>query len=282
MKTFLSALSLSGVFLCLFAGVAQAQQFRVYTSVKRPALSASEKEETLARSVTLFHAGRVFDWMPSAGEVTIFEPAHERFIIFNGDRRIAASVTFNEIERLLDTARVETFQSIEQLADGQSFRKADIAEPLRFQLDPHFTEKFSATDHILTLSSPKFTYRVQCARPETPEVVDQYLNYTDWLARLNYVLSPGIYPAPRLELNKCLRSRKVVPLRVELSISFDKPHRLEAEHQFGWELQGQDRDNIAHWESLLRDSHLEWLPFRDYQQSVLGKNVPPKSAQVRR
>lgn len=258
----------TGLLSVFLSASAQAQQFRVYTKVSRPATDPLEEPVTVARSLTLFHAGRVFDSMPAAGEVTIFEPSHQRFIVFNGRRMIAASVTFNEIERLLATAKDETLSSTSRLLQKNSASRT-LVEPLRFQLDPKFNEQFSAADRRLSLTSPNFSYRVTCARPDIVEASSSYLNYTDWLARLNYVLSPGLYPEPRLRLNESLRSRQLIPLTVELEVNFDPPLRLQAEHQFGWQLERRDREDIAHWETLLRDDQLEWLSFRDYQRALL-------------
>ena len=100
-----------GVILAIVAGLnstvlnstASAQQFRVYTEVSIPPQNPEPGKmqgEVVARSLTIFHAGRVFDWLKTAGEVTIFEPAHQRFVIFNGRKLIKTTIDFKEIDRM--------------------------------------------------------------------------------------------------------------------------------------------------------------------------------------
>jgi hypothetical protein len=84
-----------------------AQQFSVTTKVVQPLPNAAPgepQEEVVATSITLFHAGKVFDWLPAVGEVTVFEPIHQRFILFNGKRRVATTVTFEQIQQLPQAA----------------------------------------------------------------------------------------------------------------------------------------------------------------------------------
>ena len=51
-----------------------AQDFAVYTIVFD--LDAKGSNSPIARSRTLFHAGKVYDVITGSGEVTIMEPAH--------------------------------------------------------------------------------------------------------------------------------------------------------------------------------------------------------------
>ena len=223
----------------------QAQQFRVFTEVTRPPVAsetARGRPVVIARSLTLFHAGKVFDWLPPpVGEVTVFEPAHRRFVIFSGRKLIATTVTFDEIERLLSTARDETHNYTRQLERRDEPGSRAIIEPLQFQLDPKFAEQFDPAGQRLALRSRRFTYSVDCAAPVVREAAGAYLSYADWAARLNYVLHPSsLFPAPRLKLNDSLRSRGLVPVNVELHVRFDKPLCRIAGHRFGWQLETGD------------------------------------------
>ncbi len=234
---------------------ANGQQFKVYTRVTRPTPDA----EIVARSMTYFHAGRVYDWIPTVGEVTVFEPAHERFVVFAGRQRLATRVSFDEIERLLASARNETRTYADRLLERNEPGVRDIVEPIRFQLAPRFTTSFDNRNRSLNLLSPRFRYRVECREPQLPEAQQTYLDYTDWAARLNYVLHPRtLYPAPRLKLNEQLRQHNWIPSRVELRVDFDKPLELTAEHQFGWSLDSRDRQRLHQWREQLVGNGLEW------------------------
>jgi hypothetical protein len=278
----IQCLYLAGLLLSLvLVADVEAQQFRVFTEVTQPSSDPETNDgrpDVIARSLTLFHAGKVFDWLPPPiGEVTVFEPAHRRFIIFNGRKLVKTTVTFDEIERLLATARDETHNYARQLEVRDEPGSKSIIEPLQFQLDPKFREQFDPTRQRLALRSPRFAYSVDCAIPAVPEASDAYLSYTDWAARLNYVLHPrSLFPAPRLKLNESLRGRGLVPVNVELHVRFDKPLQWNAGHRFSWKLEDADRQHINHWETVLRSDSLEWMTFREYQRVILRASTQAK------
>lgn len=250
-----------------------AQQFSVTTKVVQPlpdAAPGEPQEEVVATSMTLFHAGKVFDWLPAVGEVTVFEPAHERFILFNGKKRVATTVTFEQIQQLLDAARDETANYVSRLEARNERDARTVVGPLKFQLKPDFTEEFVSSSKHLKLNSPHYSYQVDCGKAQVSEATEEYLEFADWAARLNYVLHPrSQFPSPRLELNRSLRRRQMIPLRVKVNVAFDRPWVLEARHRFVWGFQSQERQHIQHWESQLHNPDIEWVAFRKYQQTVL-------------
>lgn len=259
--------------VCTMSSSLFAQQFSVVTKVVQPLRDAAPgepQEEVVARSLTIFHAGKVYDYLPAVGEVTVFEPAHKRFIIFNGRKMIATTVSFDQIQQLLDAARDETNSYVKRLEKRGGADARSVVGPLKFQLDPDFAEQFVKTSKHLKLDSPQYSYQVDCGTAQLPEATEEYLEYTDWAARLNYVLHPrSQFPNPRLELNRSLRRRKLIPLRVQVNVAFDQPWILEAQHRFVWGFDSQERQHIQHWESKINDSDLKRVSFREYQQTVL-------------
>jgi len=252
---------------------AQSQQFKVYTRVTRPAVDSQESADTLSRSLTLFHAGLVFDWIPSMGEVTVVDPAHDRFIIFTGRRMIGTKVSFDEVSRILGTAREETSNWAARLMASKEPKSIQIATPIQFQLAPEFTEKFDGRTRMLTLSSPEFSYRVECRKADSPELLEAYLSYADRAAQLNYVLYPDtLFPAPRIALNASLRKFGQLPSRVQLNVQFDTPLVLAAEHQFGWKLESIDRQHLNQWKKLIESPDMQWVRFREYHRRVIIEN----------
>lgn len=267
---------IAGLILAVSTGLAPvtlAQQFRVYTEVSIPPQDpkpGKTQGEIVARSLTIFHAGRVFDWLKTAGEVTIFEPAHQRFVIFNGRKMIKTTVDFKEIDRMLASARDETSNHAERLLTRNDRDAHTIATSLQFQLNPTFKHSFEQKSLLLDLNSPKLDYHVNCGTTPIPEAVDAYMEYADWTAKLNHVMHPrSLYPAPRMQLNESLRKHKVIPVKVQLRVDFDQPIVLQADHRFAWQLEKIDRESIQHWENKVGDSSLESLNFRDYQKAIL-------------
>lgn len=252
---------------------AQSQQFKVYTRVIRPAVDAQKSGDVLSRSLTLFHAGLVYDWIPSMGEVTVVDPAHDRFIVFTGRRMIGTKVPFEEVNRILGSAREETSNWAARLLASGEPKSIQIATPIQFQLAPEFAEKFDLRTKVLTLSSPEFSYHVECQEAASPELLDVYLSYADRAARLNYVLYPDtLFPAPRIALNASLRKRDRLPSRVQLNVQFDRPFVLAAEHQFGWKLESIDRQYLNQWKKLIESPDMQWVGFREYHRRVIVEN----------
>jgi hypothetical protein len=269
-----------GLILAVVAGLnstASAQQFRVYTEVSVPPQNPEPGKmqgEVVARSLTIFHAGRVFDWLKTAGEVTIFEPAHKRFVIFNGRKLIKTTIDFKEIDRMLASARDETSNHAERLLSRNDRDAQAIATSLQFQLNPKFKHSFQKNSLMLDLESPKLEYHVNCGTTPIPEAVEAYMEFADWTAKLNHVMHPrSLYPAPRMKLNESLRQHKVLPVKVRLRVDFDQPLHLQADHRFAWELEKIDKQSIQHWENKVGDPSLQSLKFRDYQKAILNQTV---------
>lgn len=262
--------------LWLISTVAGAQELRIYTQVYNEGSVATRPDQrppVIARSLTLFHAGKVYDYIDSVGELTIFEPAHHRFTILNGTHEpvLATVVTFDEIRQILKVGHKETEDYVERLQQQGDPISRKVIEPLRFQLAPKFEEHYDSAKHRLQLTSSSFRYDVQCAEVESPETVETYLHYADWAAQLNYVLHPqALFPAPRLALNDTLRKHNVVPVAVELRADFERRLHLRAEHQLHWDFNAKDRSDINHWESLLKGKKIRFVPLREYQQSLLA------------
>ncbi|MBQ18220.1 MAG: hypothetical protein CMJ65_13975 [Planctomycetaceae bacterium] len=264
------------------SGIVSAQEFGVYTRVFNLAGSKPKAPpRIIVRSLTLFRSGKAYDSIHSAGEVTVFEPARRRFVILNGPRRLATEVSFSEIKNSLQKAESATREYVAQLRRNGDPDSLAAVGPLQAQLDPGFSEQYDRASSILILPGRAFQYRVGCtATPSTPGVDrmafgsarQRYLEYADWIARLNYLLHPrALFPAPRVVLNNSLRSRKLLPLTVELRAHAADDFHLRAEHQFHWQLTGKDRDDIRHWESLLLSETLKRVKFSEYRRRLISR-----------
>jgi len=251
---------------CIFATTATAQDMRVYTSVSD--VSQASAPKVLSHSLTLFHAGKVYDYMKETGELVIFEPIHHRFVILGKDY-IATEVPFAELNHFLESARTESLEYLSKLNPEENVNAARLEALVRFQFSPVFEETENPEKQSLSLTSEHLNYKVKTAKIESTQFVRQYLDYTDWAARLNFVLRPNsTYPEARLKLNDSLRRLELLPTQVDLQLQKVEPVRLRAEHQFAWEFMSVDRSNISQWERSLRSDKVRWIPFQQYQQQT--------------
>lgn len=246
-----------------------AQDFSIRTTVRD--LDVKANNVPLVRSQTVSHAGKIYDSIPAAGELTIFEPAHRRFWILNPGKTTSTSVDFDELRHLLKSAEERLIQRLREL-EQQTDVSHEVLEALQFQLHPQFESEFDAGKSRLRLVSKYVSYEVDGQTCDHPEAIEAYLTYADWACRLNYVLHPQpFFPNVRLELNEHLRRHKMLPTRVTLRAKLDRPLNLQAEHSLAWTLDTRDRQSIHIWESVLRDPKLQKVSLSEYQRIALGQ-----------
>lgn len=265
------------VLALLAANAAGAQDFRVYTrvfdqsSVQSAQPGSTPQPQVVARSLSLFHAGRVYDALDEIGEVVIFDPANTQFMLLNTNRSMATTIEFKQVQSLLEQAR----QAYRDSAERQT--NSGEAAAMKFQLDPSFSEQFDAKGPHLSLVSPHMRYAVRCApiEPERADVVDVYLRYADWASRLNFVLHPNVLlPEGRIALNASLREKRMLPLTVDLRSETGIPIARRAEHQIEWKLTDNDRALIHRWESMLSDSRkTTHVTIHEYQRALLDSRT---------
>ncbi len=259
--------------LCLshFGTDAVAQEFRVYNRLWDVSDITQGNEPTVvSRSVTIWHAGKVYDLIHSEGEVTILEPAQRQIWVLNTFKNLLTSVDFDELKHLLRDAEDRLSQQLQELGT-KSKASQDVIESLRQQLRPKFEASFDARQQRLILESQQLSYEVRGQTDVRPEALDAYLNSADWMCRLNFVLhpQPTLFPTARLELNERLRQLRLMPVEVTLRTKLDRPASLQADHTLSWNLNALDRQNIHTWESLLRDQKLQKVSVEEYRRSVL-------------
>jgi hypothetical protein len=267
--------------ICSTPAPSQAQELRVYTTIRDLSTPAAAKNPdqapVLVRSLMLFHAGKVYDYIEPAHEVTFFEPAHRRFTVLNLRRQLCSELTQDEIRQFLGLAEDEAHRrlGIETPDASPSTRKS--LELVKFQVQPDFTTTFDAGKLQLSLTSPNFEYVVDGFKPPSSDIVEKYLHVADWTAQLNSVLRPqSLLPAPRLQLNEVLRERQILPSTVILRADTDPALHLQARHEWTWTFSKTDRQMIDDWDRHLLDQNLRKLPFRQFQQEMLKTEIARK------
>ena len=257
------------------------QDLRVYTTIRDLSSSVEsakpDQAPVVVRSLMLFHAGKVYDYIEPAREVTIFEPAHRRFTVMNSRRQLSSELTQDEIRQFLGLAEDEAQKRLLILSEESSPAAKKALEILRFQFRPDFAARFDAEKWQLSMEGDHCRYLVDGVQPPSAEVLEQYLHMADWMAQLNSVLHPqSLFPAPRLKLNQELRSRGMLPLTVVLKTETDPSLHLQAQHKWGWSFESKDRQMIDEWEKQSRDPNLKKLPFRQFQQEMLKTEITRK------
>ena len=141
-------------------------------------------------------------------ELVIFDPAHDRFTLLNTQQRRATQVHVDEINRMLQIGRQALADHVKTLRASGKPDAQGMVDAILFQFHPQFEESILQTNRgpLLELKSSYFHYQVLGASPPTPAHGEAYLNYADWIIRLNYVLNPGkTLPEQRIKLDAALR-----------------------------------------------------------------------------
>jgi len=251
---------------------ATAQDMRVYTIVTDVG-APGQTPTALSHSLTLFHAGKVYDFMEDVGEVVVLDLQQNRFIVIGSNQR-ATIVPFEELQQFLRSANLEANRYLDELESKGDRLAAEHAAAIRFQLTPTFKEQFQADTRQMKLTGDFMSYDVQTIVPPSDACVENYLAYTDWAAKLNCILHPrSTFPEPRLHLNTRLREQKLLPVKVDLRVKVDTELHLQAEHKFSWELSAFDKRLITKWEKLITSPQTPWISFPQYQQDLYTKKT---------
>jgi hypothetical protein len=116
------------------------------------------------------------------------------------------------------------------------------------------------------MTSSLVEYRVECA-PGKPELVKTYLDYTDWAARLSFITRRNsILPDVRIAVNDELRRRSLLPIKVSLTTlpQTQKGLHVKADHKFVWQLNGDNKSTITHWDEMTGSNNTKVVPWGKY------------------
>lgn len=263
----LRILTILSMLLGLQAALCPAQDMRVYTTVSR--MGTDGVWEPYSHSLTLFHSGKVYDFMEEVGEVVVYEPMNDRFIFLDGNYRVA-ELRIEELSQYLKASESESQKYLADLKTDVTDSSDKAKAALEFQLHPHFDQKFDARDQRLMMVSDQMIYELKTGACPNPDRALDYLAYADWAARLNHILHPkAMLPEPRLAVNSALRQRKRIPLSVTRKLKAEGETDLKSEHQFSWEFTAIDRQQMTLWENRISGKDAVWVSFRDYQKKLV-------------
>lgn len=223
-----------------------------------------EKSGTKVRMLTLFSDGIVYDFIENEGkgEMTIFEPKSDSFLLLDPVYRIRTRLPASEIREKIEAARPEMLASKKPLAV--------------FAAKPVFELSVDEASGTLKFQCPWVDYEIKTRATEDEGIATAYFDFCDWYSYLNVRLHPGaLRPLLRMEVNRILREKKRLPERV-LATTWPngkgflaKSEKLETTHVFSRRLTEPDLNRIT--ETLALTRHFREVPFEEYQIQVAPK-----------
>ena len=227
----------------------QAADFCVETDVL-----LGKSEEPVLRTRTLFAAGVVYDFLlTEPREVAVFDPKRGRFALLDEKRKMQTSLTTEDI--LQFTAAI---QAVSEAKKNPDF----------FQRDWSLTH--DEQSGWLQLSGKRIQYRAKGILPEDKTAGRRYREFADWYARLNAMRSGNIPPFARIELNKALLERDLIPTEIERTVTTStlprRKHVVSSRHLVHWRLSNTDRKRIQ--EAAELQANLPEVPFAQFRESA--------------
>ncbi|MCC6492373.1 MAG: hypothetical protein IT424_05070 [Pirellulales bacterium] len=215
---------------------AAAQEFRIETDV-----IVGEEETPASHSITLFEKSAVYEFNENPNEIIVYRKASEgrnaQFILLDVASQRRTDVEVDRVERL-----------IEKLSQWA----ANHQDPLiRFSAEPTFEESFDQQSGALSLSSPKWTYKVATIEAQDAACLERYQDFIDRYTKLSTMLQNGPPPGPRLALNAALAKHRLAPVEIQRTTGGENKNAVRATHIFSWRLSREDRARLDEAQAFL-------------------------------
>jgi hypothetical protein len=265
-------LPLSVALLLAAVAPAIAQEFRIDTEV-----FVGKEREPAAETLTLFSNGLIYDFLiTQPEEITMFDPLRGRFTLLDPVRKVRCGISTQEV---LDYVLALEAHAAEEKVVLFSFAASPKFTPAVEEYEENGQKLVR-----LTLAGKALTYSAVARKPERPEAVRAFRSFADWFARLNAMRPGNLPPGARLELNKTIAERDLIPLEITRTIAAPRilasKREVRCRHLVTWSLSGEDRKKIDRAGTGLAD--FQAVTFDEYR-SLAGKPAAPATAkQVRR
>lgn len=234
-------------------------RFKVESIVDR-----GDAKYPIGRSTTLFSWEKVYDFLKDPHEITIVNWKDNCVILLNPSENEQAELSFDTVLQF-----EERIQSRIQRENGPRQWSAT---------DPHLEVEVAPLQHRVTLKTAWLTYRITTRDDVDPEIVQEFLRFSNLMARVNCLLVQGSrLPGPRLKVNQVLAERNFFPQEVTL-LNPPKnflewlPGRrpvIRSTHTLTIGLTEEDRARIAEAEQWSRE--FRRVSFIDYQAKLAKK-----------
>jgi len=201
-----------------------AQEFRIESDV-----FLGKEKEPFAQHLTLFTDSLVYDFtLAGPNEITIFDPQRGEILLLDVAKQQQTKVAVAEL--------LEITSKIRSLAEKNDASAVIVPE---FEVD-------SGQD-VIELKSKRVVYRAVGNRARQPNAAARYREFADHSARLNAMRPGNAPPFGRLELNRELSNKGLLPEKIERTIRtggiFSK-QSAHSEHLVYWQLSNTDRQRI--------------------------------------
>ena len=249
--------------LVLSVDPASAQDFRIDTEI-----FVGDEKEPAAEMLTIFSQGLVYDFLLTGKEeITLLDTVRGRFTLLDSARKVKCSLGVQDV--LQQALSLET-HAVES-KDGL----------FAFAAQPQFETKVEeATENgqpivRLNFAARPLEYAVSARPADRPEVVAAFRYFADQFARLNALRPGNLPPGARLEVNKALAERKLLPLEITRTIPPSNPLAknlvVRSRHLANWSLSGEDRKKIDRAGTYLAE--FASVGFEEYRS---GAAQPPQ------
>lgn len=172
------------------AAKAAATAFRVDTDVY-----AEGTKEPVKQTLTLFSEGVYYDFaIDETQAVTVIDPLHGRIILLSPQRQKKTTLQTAQLLTYLTQAR-------------QQITGTELATMLSAAGQVHFDPQ----QNKLRVGDDTLYYEATLQVPKDSSMAAQYADFADWSARLNAILPPKFPPYVRLELNRQIAERQLLP-----------------------------------------------------------------------
>lgn len=239
---------LAAMMLAPLAIPAVAQQFRVETEVFNQGA-----EEPVSESLTIFDGDVVYDFVLGAlPETAVFDIRRGRIVCLDPQRKIQTALTTENLLEFCDATRTRAGNGQDKL------------------FHPQFETSFDDQSQTLTLNSDAISYTARCAAAKDAESAKRFQQFADWYARLNFVRPGSMPPFARVELNRLIAERNLLPLQVERTVVLKNPVGnkrgiARSVHAVTWLISNSDRHRIETVATQL--TSFRNVPFKEYSQA---------------
>jgi hypothetical protein len=264
-------LSLAAVIAVVVAvappNVVTGQEFRIDTEI-----FVGDEKEPASETLTIFSQGIVYDFLLTGPEeITLLDTVRGRFTLLDPARKQRCSLSVQDVLQQSLSLEAHAIESKDALF-------AFAATPRFETAAEEATENGQPVVRLSFVARP-LEYAVRARPSDRPEVVAAFRCFADQFARLN-ALRPGhLPPAARLEVNKALAERKLLPLEITRTITpanpLGKKLVVRSRHLANWTLSGEDRKKIDRAGTYLAE--FAAVGFEEYRTA--SSQPPPKTAQ---
>jgi hypothetical protein len=221
--------------MAMVAHLAWGDDFRIESQVY-----SGRQAKPVSENLTLFTDKVVYDFLfdpedaSRITEIVIYDLDKERFVLLDTQRELKLEIQTVDVQQLLLS-----------LKNSEPWR-----EKYPFLMEPAFEVSYDAAANQLEMTSKYMTYSVKVETPAKSQAFPVYGRFIDAYAQLNATDPQKLPPFARLELNRELKDRRLIPSEVEMTMEVPNPGlgsthvSATSKHSVIWQLSKTDHERI--------------------------------------